>query len=333
MATSEDLKADVILEGGGVKGVALAGALAVLEEAGYTFPRVAGTSAGAIVSALLAAGRNAEEMRELLDSTDFRSFQQESWLDRLPGGELMSLLVSRGMYGTTTFRSWLERTLGPTQRFAQLALPGDPQSSLPPEQRYRLVVNVSDVSLGRLVRLPWDYERLYGLNAPDRPIAEAVVASMSIPFFFSPASLTYWRTKDGEARKVKSVLVDGGMLSNFPVDVFDRTDGKPPRWPTFGIKLSARPDAISEAFPKELGNVGSLAKAMLETLTSFRDAVHIDRPDVRARTIFIDTGTIRATDFDLGRQAQLFLWDAGRAAAERFLSTWDFDDYIDRFRT
>ena len=36
-------------------------------------------------------------------------------------------------------------------------------------------------------------------------------------------------------------MVDGGMLSNFPIEVFDRTDGKPPRWPTFGIKLSAKP--------------------------------------------------------------------------------------------
>ena len=58
---------------------------------------------------------------------------------------------------------------------------------------------------------------------------------MSIPYFFVPARLpdhidggTTW-------------MVDGGMLSNFPVDVFDRTDGEDPRWPTLGIKLSGRP--------------------------------------------------------------------------------------------
>ncbi len=48
---AEDLKADVVLEGGGVKGIALVGALSVLMDAGYTFPRIAGTSAGAIVGA------------------------------------------------------------------------------------------------------------------------------------------------------------------------------------------------------------------------------------------------------------------------------------------
>jgi predicted acylesterase/phospholipase RssA len=49
-------KADLVLEGGGVKGIALVGAVAVLEEHGYEFNRIAGTSAGSIVGALLAAG-------------------------------------------------------------------------------------------------------------------------------------------------------------------------------------------------------------------------------------------------------------------------------------
>ena len=51
-----DLRADLVLEGGGVKGIGLVGAIAVLEERGYLFNRVAGTSAGAIVGALVAAG-------------------------------------------------------------------------------------------------------------------------------------------------------------------------------------------------------------------------------------------------------------------------------------
>ena len=50
--------ADLVLEGGGVKGIALVGAISVLEERGYQFRRVAGTSAGAIVGALVAAMLN-----------------------------------------------------------------------------------------------------------------------------------------------------------------------------------------------------------------------------------------------------------------------------------
>ena len=58
------LDADLVLEGGGVKGLALVGAIEVLEEHGYRFRRIAGTSAGAIVGALVAGGMPAA--RELL---------------------------------------------------------------------------------------------------------------------------------------------------------------------------------------------------------------------------------------------------------------------------
>ena len=85
-------------------------------------------------------------------------------------------------------------------------------------------------------------------------------------------------------------MVDGGMLSNFPIDVFDRTDGKPPRWPTFGIKLSAQ----ARRRPRPSGSTSrapfGLAEAMVGTMTNFHDQMHIDDPAVLARTIFVDTG-------------------------------------------
>ena len=58
-STGGDKKADLVLEGGGVKGIGLLGAVLALADAGYTFPRVAGTSAGAIVTALVAAYQTA----------------------------------------------------------------------------------------------------------------------------------------------------------------------------------------------------------------------------------------------------------------------------------
>ncbi len=51
----KQLRADLALEGGGVKGIGLAGAVLALDEAGYSFARVAGTSAGAIAASLVAA--------------------------------------------------------------------------------------------------------------------------------------------------------------------------------------------------------------------------------------------------------------------------------------
>jgi NTE family protein len=327
-------RADVVLEGGGVKGIALVGALSVLEEAGYTFPRIAGTSAGAIVGALLAAGRSTVELRSLMDRTDYQRFKDESRLDRLPGGKLVSLLFESGVYEGTYLREWLDEQLGETKNtFAEMALPADPASSLLPHQRYRLVVNVSDVSLGRLVRFPWDYHRIYGLEPGEQSVAAAVRASMSIPFFFEPARMKYERWAEGRRHDTTSVLVDGGMLSNFPVDIFDTPAGHTPRWPTFGIKLSSRPGAIGESFPADVDGPVSLAKAMLGTLTSFRDAMHVDDPSVQARTIFVDTAGVRSTDFDLDDATRQLLYDSGRHAATEFLATWDFEQYKATYRT
>ncbi|MEM8619268.1 MAG: patatin-like phospholipase family protein [Actinomycetota bacterium] len=329
----EESKADVVLEGGGVKGIALVGALSVLMDAGYAFPRVAGTSAGAIVGALVAAGMPAERMKSIMAQTDYRRFQDESWLDALPGGKIISILKDAGIYEGEYLRTWLAETLGDVQTFGDLALPEDATSSLPPDQRYRLVVNVSDVSLGQLVRFPWDYQRFYGLAPSEQRIADAVRASMSIPFFFEPATLEYERTESGAPKKVRSTLVDGGMLSNFPVDIFDRTDGQAPRWPTFGIKLSSKPDAIAARFPDDVGGPIDLTKAMITTMTSFRDAMHINRAEVIARTIFVDTLGVGATDFDIDQATQDALFQSGVSAAQKFLGEWSFDAYVREFRT
>lgn len=323
-----ELKADLVLEGGGVKGIALVGAVAVLEEAGYTFPRIAGTSAGALVGVLLASGLGAARLHELILGTDFSAFADEGLLDRLGlPGKAASLLFEQGVYEGEALRRYLREQLPDAcETFAGLRLPADPRSALTPEQQYRLVVLVTDVSLRRLVRLPWDYPTVYGLDADTASTVDAVRASASIPFFFEPARLRYRRG----GRAVQSTLVDGGLLSNFPVGVFDRADGTPPRWPTFGVKLGARPDA--RRIPAAPEGALGLSLAILRTLTDFYDGMHVDRPDVVARTIFVDTLDVGATDLDLDAATSARLYDSGRAAAERFLERWDFDEYVAEFR-
>ena len=73
-----ELNADLVLEGGGVKGIALVGAYSVIEELGYTVKRVAGTSAGSIVGALLAAGMTAEELVAQMRALDYSKFEDRS---------------------------------------------------------------------------------------------------------------------------------------------------------------------------------------------------------------------------------------------------------------
>ena len=224
-------RADLVLSGGGVKGIGLVGAVAALVDAGYKPQRISGTSAGALVGAILAAAVqsghvDAEELKKLAMRIDYREFLDQGPIERIPLlGPAWGVLTGDGIYRGDALQAWVERQLADygVSTFADLAIPNP---ALPPEQRYRLVVTVADVTLGQLIRLPWDYQRVYGLDPDEQSVADAVRASTAIPFFYRPATLT-----SAEGRT--STLVDGGLLSNFPIDSLDRTDGKPPRWPTF----------------------------------------------------------------------------------------------------
>jgi len=318
---SDAKKADLVLEGGGVKGIGLLGAVIALAENGYVFPRVAGTSAGAIVGSLVAAytnaGKDLHDLIAVMNALDYSKFKDEAPLDHLgPIGDAAELLVGRGIYKGDFLVRWLGdqlETVG-VDTFADLRIADadDPDSALPPNERYRLVVMASDVSLGQLVRLPWDCADHYGTD-PDRlRVVDAVRASMSIPFFFQPATLR-------SADHTKVTLVDGGLLSNFPVECFDRPD-RQSRWPTFGVKLSARPGAQQR--PRPADTAIKLAVACLETLIGEHDAYHLDDDHVTERTIFVDTGGVSAIDFGIDGATQRRLYDSGHAAGAQFAQRW-----------
>ncbi len=303
---------DLVLEGGGVKGIGLVGAISVLEEHGMTFARVAGASAGGIVGSLVASGMGATQLQELMTSLDYTRFRDDTRMDHLPVlGKGLSVWLEHGIYAGDYFHGWIQEQLDGlgVRNFSDL-YSADPDSSIPPAEQYKLVVMTSDVSRGRLLRLPWDYT-VDGIDAGRQVVADAVRASMSIPFFYRPVTLEI-------PKAAPSVLVDGGMLSNFPVDTFDRTDGKAPRWPTIGIKLSAQqvPDQVEHEVKGDL----SLALGMLGTMQSWNDQMHLNDPAVLKRTIFVDTFGVNATDFSIDKPTQQKLFQSGRAAAEQFLA-------------
>jgi NTE family protein len=332
MAQLSSLSADLVLEGGGVLGIGHVGAISVLENAGYSFPRVAGTSAGSIVGALVSAGMPAPRITEIMATLDYRRFTDRSPLDWVPiGGPLLSLLIDNGVFEGDYLREWLGNLLVDecgVETFADLAV-DDPGSSLPPERRFRLVVTATDVTRGELVYFPWDYEGTYGLEPGRQLVVDAVRASMSIPFFFEPVTV---KSSDG----TPSTLVDGGVLSNFPIDIFDRTDGRPPRWPTFGVKLLPRlPMEAAKVLPiAGLFKHGPVALAANLAMTAVvgRDQAHLAKPWVKIRTIQVDTAGVNPVDFGLSRAQATTLFDNGQAAATGFLTEWDWNDYLATFR-
>jgi len=326
-----EVRADLVLEGGGVKGVALVGAVTALAERGYSFPRVAGTSAGAVlacvVAALQRAGEPLSRLAEIAGGLDYTRVPDHTLPGPLAGlGDAGSFLLTQGLHPGSYLLDYLRSTLADlgVVTFGDLRIGGphggsdDPGTALPPDRRYSLVVTASDLSDRRLLRLPWDY-RLLGLDPDEQSVADAVRASASIPFFFRPV------------RVAGRALVDGGLLSTFPVALFDRADGAPARWPTFGVKLSAR---LGEhpAPTAPTGNPVSFTLAVAETLLAGQDSAYVDQPCVQERTIFIDTGDTSPLDFGISAQRRAALARRGGDAAARFLAGWDEPGYRRRCR-
>lgn len=325
---------DLVLSGGGVKGVGLVGAVVALMDAGYRPRRVSGTSAGSIVGAVVAAAQigkmTSAQVKDLALQLDYSKFLDPGPVERVPFvGPSFALLRGTGIYKGDYARDWVRNQLADlgVHTFGDLAIDDD---ELPVEQRYRLVVTVADTTTGQLVRLPWDYRRVYGLDPDEQSVADAVRASMSIPFFFRPVSLT-----SAEGRT--STLVDGGLLSNFPVDSLDRTDNQKPRWPSFGITvLPNLPDGNDSVIPAlaALRHLGPphLLEDVITTVLVGRDQAYLNQPWVSARAIRVDSTDVGFLDFDIDDDQVEALYQRGYSAAERFLETWNWAAYLRRFR-
>lgn len=326
---------DLVLSGGGVKGVGLVGAVVRLLEAGYRPNRVAGTSAGSIVGAIVAAaGGKAnlppDAIRDIAMSIDYTKFLDPGAFERVPLlGPAWAILEGKGVYKGDYAHDFVAeqlRTLGVTT-FGDLRLDDD---QVPEERRYRLVVTVTDVTRGQLVRLPWDYRGVYGLDPDEQSVADAVRASMSIPFLFRPVTLT-------SATGLESTLVDGGLLSNYPIDTFDRLDGKPPRWPTLGVTLLPNLPAGNDKVVPGLAAVRHfsgprLLEQVLTTMLVGRDQAYLNEPWVCARTIRVDSTDVGVLEFKASRDEIDALYRKGYDAATDFLAGWDENAYKQHFR-
>ncbi len=180
---------DGVFEGGGVKGIGLVGAVSVIEAAGYEFANLAGTSAGAIVATLLAAGYNAAELKQTINGIDFNTFEDPPLIGHIPFvGAVVDEIFLKGLYKGDVFLHLMRDLLAKkgVRTFRDLISP-----EFAGDDRYRFKVRVvaSDISRGRMLVLPQDV-RDYGMAPEDLEVALAVRMSMSIPYFFGPLSDT-----------------------------------------------------------------------------------------------------------------------------------------------
>ncbi len=325
---------DLVFEGGGVKGIGLAGAFAVLDEQGYAPHCVAGTSAGAITAALVAAGYSGSELEDVvLHQMRFSQFADPHSIDHLGlAGQGIAILKDKGINKGDFFLGWMRDMLAAKQvrTFGDLVNADVKEGD---RARYKLQVVASDVTERRMLVLPRDAQAHLGIAPEQLEVALAVRMSMSIPIFFDP--VRHLNPQTGH----EHLIVDGGLLSNFPIWLFDCPPGQTPGWPTFGLLLVAphQADPLLAAQPEtqaddqSVSSPAAFLKAIADTAMQAHDRLYVEQANY-ARTIPIPTLGVRTTEFNVPANQAQALYQSGRDAASQFLAGWDFSGYIAEFR-
>lgn len=283
-----------VFSGGGIKGIALAGAAAGAIEAGFRFDHAVGTSSGAMVASLVAAGYEPEAMRAGVSWVPWPEL-----LDWLPAtrvplvGKALSMALSHAQCaGDRIEQTW--RSL--------LAAKGVETFGDLPAGSLRIVA--TDITHQRGIVLPDDLSD-YGLDPQRFPVARAVRMSAAVPFFYRPVPLRDPRTFD------VALVADGALTANFPLRVARRSKV----WPIVGFRFLDVSDVHHHV---SVRGPASLARAVV---TAGIRAGDIIRSDASASTVTIDLAVQRdPLDFDLSVAEASRLFEEGRAAAFEALS-------------
>jgi NTE family protein len=304
------VKADGVFAGGGVKGLAFAGALEATAEAGYDeWGKLAGTSAGAITAMALAVGYDAAGMKEIFETLDL-----DAIADYGPLGEVeipVNLAEHHGMTRGKALLRWIEKLLAaaptPVETFGEL------EAKFGPE---RLQVVGTDLAHTRMVIFPRDVH-LYVDDHGDRldpaafRIADAVRISAGFPYFFPPLEM-----RDAETLR-QGVMVDGGVVSAYPVFLFDSAD---PQHPTWGYRLYSGNPPEQPPYT-EIEGIDwpvDMLKAIVDTSMNAFDK--FDTLAFGPRTISIPGDDVESLDFSLSQQQKDELFNFGREAAAKFFA-------------
>ncbi|KAK6167414.1 hypothetical protein SNE40_021448 [Patella caerulea] len=191
---------NLVLEGGGNKGLAYCGAIKYLDEIGVmkNIKRVAGASAGAMTAALIIVGYTPDEIEDFLGNNISDVFIDHScgYCSLLP-----NLLSGYGWNPGKKIYEWLGDKMRHKTGKSDVTF-----QEVYELTRMELCVVVTNLSL-------MTTEYCHPKTTPNMPVRLAVRMSMAIPGMFSATKFTsYGQT---------NVYVDGGVLCNYPIHCFD----------------------------------------------------------------------------------------------------------------
>lgn len=291
---------NLVMEGGGAKGVAYGGALIELESRGILsqIQRVGGTSAGAIQACLLSVGYSGEEIAKIIAETPIETFND--------GGTVFGagkrFLKKFGWYEGKSFLGTVkklvtDKTNKPDLTFAELH---ELAKVVPFRDLYVTGVNLSKQKLE-----VFSYE-----TYPDMRICDAVRISMSVPLYYkavcvNPKGLIIENPIPSDNC---NIFVDGGLLHNYPIDIFDQTkylsnaadttENKPIfNSETIGLRLERCEQIDHETHLKEglapydIQDFKTYVSALYNVVT---ENVSRPKPEDTTRTIYINDNDMNA---------------------------------------
>jgi NTE family protein len=382
---------DLVMEGGGVLGIALLGYIYILEQAGLRFVGLGGASAGSITALALAAidepqNEKSTKLVDIVANMPMASFVDGKGDDDDDASDFIDTMLKRpgltrglwkgmqiidnlseilGLNRGERFHDWLKKdVLDPNgvsttaalrarmartpegwrlrsdspHRISQL----DGNDNLPPldPRKDYLCVVAADISTETKVEFP-RMASLYWADVDTVHPADYARCSMSIPIFFKPFSLSM-SVRDDEHRTLwcdmagfnehsvkrdflpsKCLFVDGGVLSNFPIDVFHNTRKVPTR-PTFGVKLQ---------WDDRKHEVNKVFDVVTQSFNSARHCLDYEfirkNPDFNQLVSYIDTAKHDWLNFNLSDEHKLDLFTLGALSAVDFLERFDWARYKD----
>ena len=310
----------LVLKGGGIRGIAYCGAFKALEEQKITpgIEKVAGTSVGAITGTLFCLGYTASQMEQIMQSMDIAAFNDGEWF--FIGGQ-KRMRKNYGWYKGKELEEWIgdliqQQTGSELTTFMQL------HKLAQTNKKYKdLYITATNLTKQNLEIFSWE-------THPDMPIKTAVRASAAVPLYFgavfidSAGKVIEHPEKDG----YYNVYVDGGLLANYPVTIFNSGNdisANTINKYTLGLKLE-RPEQIEYAknnsgiapydihsFP---GYLAALYNITIEQLNK-----NISYNEEKNHTIYISTSNINPRVRHITNEQKQLLFSNGEEAAKKFL--------------
>ena len=300
---------NLVFEGAGIRGIAFCGAVQGMESKKMmdAIERVGGTSSGAIVALTISLGYSGKEIENIISKTNFKKFNDGGFF--FIGG-INRLKKYFGWYKGKKFENWLEKMIKEKTGNENITFEELHQKGF--KDLY-----ITGTSLNKQKAVVFSYE-----SYPKMKIKDAVRISTSIPLYFEPVFIdssgkTFYRPKQ---KQELDMMVDGGILENFPIHVFDKQQ---PDLYTIGFRIDHASQIENDKGDR------TLAEMPIDDLKQYFSAFYsivienLNRQRLTStdwqRTVSISDGNVLPKVRKLSKEEVTILIENGRKAVqERF---------------